>query len=80
MSKQLVTVCLWPLHHSNNTPMIKHSDESFLFSLFGASVWKDVSSVWLTGLGAAQCEFFSTTTSMCGSWLEAKLPILVHTF
>jgi hypothetical protein len=35
--------------------------------------------VWLKGLGAAQCEFFSTTTSMCGSWLEAKLLILGHT-
>ncbi len=35
--------------------------------------------MWLKGLGAAQCEFFSTT-SMCGSLLEAKkLPILVHT-
>ncbi len=29
--------------------------------------------MWLKGLGAAQCEFFSTTSSsMCGSWLEAK--------
>jgi len=35
--------------------------------------------VWLKRLGEAQCEFFSTT-SMCGSWLEAKkLLILVHT-
>jgi hypothetical protein len=47
----------------------------FLFSFFGALVWKDVFSVELRGSEQLNVNFFSTTTIICGFVLWCSLVI-----